>query len=211
MKKLLSLALALAMSLSVAVPAFATFDGTVDEDIRLSYYAEYIQIAEDVSKETGIDISVLPMDEFKDEDWKTPQAFRAFITEVANWRLNCTASAAPIEPENRPSPHTVTVSATKAAKVNAEGTNYELLITGEFETGYRASTGRQHFAKVISITSKLSGRVGTWTQTGYEREFIDASRTVAAHVSGTLTIAGAVFKNKVAYVEFYCSDTGKVD
>ena len=35
MKKLLSLALALAMSLSVAVPAFATFDGTVDEDIRL--------------------------------------------------------------------------------------------------------------------------------------------------------------------------------
>ena len=82
MKKLLSLALALAMSLSVAVPAFATFDGTVDEDIRLSYYAEYIQIAEEVSKETGIDISVLPMDEFKDEDWKTPQAFRAFITEI---------------------------------------------------------------------------------------------------------------------------------
>lgn len=211
MKKLLSLALALAMSLSVAVPAFATFDGTVDEDIRLSYYAEYIQIAEEVSKETGIDISVLPMDDFKGEDWKTPQAFRAFITEVANWRLNCTASAAPTEPENRPSPHTVTVSATKAVKVNAEGTNYELLITGEFETGYRASTGRQHFAKVISITSKLSGRVGTWTQTGYERKFIDVSRTVAAHVSGTLTIAGAVFKNKVAYVEFYCSDTGKVD
>lgn len=59
-------------------------------------------------------------------------------------------------------------------------------------------------------TSKLSGHTGTWTRTGYEAEGADAARTYVVTVSGKLTIAGAVFNNKLAKVEFYCSATGVV-
>jgi len=210
MKKFLSMALALAMSLCVAAPAFATSEEALSEDIRLSYYAEYTKIAEEVSRETGVDISVLPMDEFKDEDWKTPQAFRDFITEVANWRLSCVVSEDPCKLVDKPAAYNATISKTKTSKVTAEGTSYDLSVTGEFETAFNSTTERQHFSKVVSITSELGGRTGTWKQTGYEYESIDGNRTIATHVSGTLTIAGAVFRNKVAYVEFYCSATGKI-
>ena len=51
---------------------------------------------------------------------------------------------------------------------------------------------------------------GTWTQTGYESQSLDSARTYAITVSGKLTVAGAVFSNKTAYVEFYCGATGIV-
>ena len=62
----------------------------LDEATKQTYYQEYIKIAAEVSKETELDISVVPMNEFLEEDWRTPEQFRNVITEVANWRLICT-------------------------------------------------------------------------------------------------------------------------
>ena len=65
----------------------------LDEVTKQAYYQEYIKIAAEVSKETELDISVLPMDAFQEEDWRTPEQFRNIITEVASWRLICTTLA----------------------------------------------------------------------------------------------------------------------
>lgn len=178
-----------------------TEDVGLDELTKQEYYAEYIEIAKEVSKETELDIVVLPMSEFKEKDWRTPEEFQKYITEVANWRLICNEVG--IQPYS-------TATATKSAKVIAGGDTHSIDITGSFKTQLNASTGRQHFAGINYISSRMSGSVGTWKQTGYEYEIIDGARTYAIHVSGELTIAGVKFLNKLAYVEFYCSATGLV-
>lgn len=204
-KKFITSVLACVMAISyITIPVSATgVTGPLDEVTKQAYYQEYIKVAAEVSKETELDISVVPMNEFQEEDWRTPEQFRDFITEVASWHLVCTNQYDGPQVQS-------TATATKTAKVTADGYTYALDITGSFRTDLNTSTGRQHFSGINSITSKLSGHTGTWTQTGYEAEGADAARTYVVTVSGKLTIAGAVFNNKLAKVEFYCSATGVV-
>ena len=176
---------------------------TLDEETKEEYYLQYIEIAKEVSKESELDISVLPIDEFQEEDWRAPQEFRDFITEVAYWHLTCTDSGYDTLTRS-------TASATKSTTVTADGRSYTLSITGSFKTDLNTSFGQQRFSGINSITSKLTGSTGTWTQTGYESQSMDAARTYGITVSGKLTIAGAVFSNKLAYVEFYCNGQGVV-
>lgn len=176
---------------------------TLDEETKEEYYLEYIEIAKEVSKEAELDISVLPIDEFQEEDWRAPQEFRDFITEVAYWHLTCTDGGDDTLTRS-------TASATKSTTVTADGRSYTLSITGSFKTDLNTSFGQQRFSGINSITSKLTGSTGTWTQTGYESQSMDAARTYGITVSGKLTIAGAVFSNKLAYVEFYCNGQGVV-
>lgn len=207
MKKSLSLILALTAVMTLALPASAAQTDTLSSDTKRAYYEAYLEIAQDVSKETELDIEVIPMEEFEDADWRTPQEFRDVLLEVAHWNLICAVV------EHTPaqvSAKSDAVSATKSTTVTADDHNYTLSITGKFKTQLNKATGRQHFAGVESITSKISGSTGTWTQTGYESESLDSARTFGITVSGTLKIAGATFKNKLAYAEFYCSDTGVV-
>lgn len=174
----------------------------LDDTTKQAYYAEYIEIAKEVGKETDLDISVLPMSEFTEEDWRTPEEFRTIITAIANWRIDCTEGCG-VQPYS-------TASAAKSATITADGHNYTVSITGSFETVLNTSTRRQHFKKINSITSELSGHTGTWKQIGYESQSLDAARTYGITVSGELTIAGAKFTNKLAYAEFYCSSTGVI-
>lgn len=174
----------------------------LSEEMKQEYYAEYVKIAEEVAKEAELDIEVLPINEFSEEDWRTPQEFRDIITDIANWKIEC-REMDEVQPYS-------TTSATKKATLDADGHKYSLSVSGSFDTALNTTTGRQHFQKVNSISSKLSGSSGTWVQTGYESESMDAARTVGITVSGELTVAGAKFKNKIAYVEFYCSATGVV-
>lgn len=202
-RKISSMVMACIMAVGCLwAPAYAVAQGPeLDAATKETYYAEYIKIAEEVAKATELDISVLPMDEFEEDDWQTPEEFRNFITEIANWTVVCTD----VGPQTRS-----TASATKSDTITADGHNYTIEITGQFTTTLNTATGRQHFAKVNSITSKVAGRVGSWTQTGYEYEVLDASRTVSVTVSGELVIGGARFSNKLAVAEFYCSNTGVV-
>ena len=124
------------------------------------------------------------------------------ITEIAEWDIRCDISNAP--------EMFSTASKTKTAKVEANDKSFEIAVTGTFTTQYNSTTQRQHFQSVDSITSKISSGSASWTQTGYDEQSLDAARTVAIHVSGTLKVAQATFRNKLAYVEFYCSDKGKV-
>lgn len=201
MKRLLSLMMATILCLALCVPAFAT--EALTEEVKEAYYAEYVRIAAEVSEETELDISVLPMTEFSDEDWRTPQEFRKFITEVAHWNLVCTDIGDGIATYS-------TASATKTTTVTADDRTYNLSVTGTFQTVLNTTAGQQRFGGIDSITSKLTGSTGTWTQTGYEWQSLDSARTYAITISGRLKIAGAVFYNKLAYVEFHCNPQGVV-
>lgn len=200
MKKFTSLIMALVLSLALCVPAFAA---ELDNETKREYYAEYVNIAAEVSAETKRDISVIPMDEFSEEDWQTPEEFRDFITKVAHWNLYCTAL-----PDAQAYSST---SATKTTSLTVRGVTYTLSISGRFETGLNSDTKRQHFCGYSDITSSLVSGTGKWVQTGYVVKSLDAARTYAVHVSGEVTIGGAKFENLVAYTEFYCSATGVVD
>lgn len=203
-KKFTGIFMAAVMLVScLSVSAFAADEpATLDQATKEAYYAQYVEIAAEVAKETELDISVLPIEEFEEEDWRTPEEFRAFILEMAHWKMNCT-DYEPIQTRSN-------VSATKSTTVTADGQSFTLSVTGSFETGYISASGRQHFLGVNSITSKLSGTTGTWRQTGYDFSSLDDSRTYVVYVSGTLTVGGAVFANKLASVTFYCNAQGGV-
>lgn len=201
-KQIIGIVLVCVMAIGMSASASAA-TLTLDEETKEEYYLEYIEIAKEVSKEAELDISVLPIDEFQEEDWRTPQEFRDFITEVAYWHLTCTDNGDNTLTRS-------TASATKSTTVIADGRSYTLSITGSFKTDLNTSVGQQRFSGINSITSKLTGSTGTWMQTGYESQSMDAARTYGVTVSGKLTIAGAVFSNKLAYVEFYCNGQGVV-
>lgn len=211
-KRFLSLVLMFVMVFSLCISANAAGNGdtsdSLNEETKRAYYAEYVKIAKEVSQELDRDISVLPMDEFNDEDWRTPEDFRSFITEVALWRIVCKE----LEPNDGLSAQAVgTASTTKVANLTADGIPYELLVTGTFETGYNYTYNYAYITGVVSISSALKrGYGGTWTQTGYEFKRLDGFRTAAITVSGSLKVGGARFDNKLAYVEFYCGAVDRV-
>ena len=191
----------LMLCFGLAVPAFAANPG-LDAATKKAYYEQYVEIAKEVSKETELSISVLPMEEFAEEDWRTPDDFRKIITEIANWNLVCNEKS-DVQTYSR-------ASATKSTTVSADSKTFTLSITGSFETQLHPVGQRQVFSRVNSITSSISGRIGTWKQIGYESTVIDRGRTMAVTVSGQLTVAGVQFNNKLASVEFYCNENGVI-
>lgn len=196
LKRNRQIALTVPMMIGFGNSAFAvSHENLLNDDTKRVYYAQYVKIVKEVSQQSGIDIIVNPVQEFAEEDWKTPEDFRDLITEIAEWDIRCDAS---------------NVSKTKTAKVDADGKSFEIAVTGTFTKQYNSTTQRQHFQSVDSITSKISSGSASWTQTGYDEQSLDAARTVAIYVSGTLKVAQATFRNKLAYVEFYCSDKGEV-
>lgn len=169
----------------------------LSEATKQDYYEKYTQIVADVAEKTDRDISLLPMNEFTEEDWLPPEEFRSLITGLANWTKDCEE----VEISAK-------ASATKSSAITVDGCDYALAITGDFNTAFDSSTGRQYFSGLNSFTSSMQG--GTWEQTGYEYLSLDAGRTYAAYISGEYTVAGAVFENVLAYVEFYCDANGYI-
>lgn len=169
----------------------------LSETTKQDYYKKYTEIVADVANKTDRDISLLPMNEFKEEDWLPPEEFRSLITALANWVKDCE------EVES-----SAKASATKSSKITIDGCDYALSITGDFNTAFNSYTGRHYFSGLNSFTSSMQG--GTWEQTGYEYLSKDAGRTYAAYISGEYSVAGAVFENVLAYVEFYCGANGDV-
>ncbi len=78
-KRTLSMALALCLALSLAVPAYATSSTpTVSEEL----YQEYVEIAETVSQETGINVAVCPISEMTKV--YTAEEFRGELLNFCN-------------------------------------------------------------------------------------------------------------------------------
>ena len=156
----------------------------------------------EVSKETGIDISVLRMDEFCDDDWCTPDEYRNFLTKIATMDININTPSDVQTFSNN--------SCRKSVTIREQNTSFTIDVTGNFRTQYNKDLRRQMFADVTSVSSSMRSSSGRWTQTSYDYLFMDSSRTCGINVVGDLTIASATFRNKTAHVEFYCDSEGGI-
>lgn len=199
LKRVCFVALAVTMCLSLSVVSYASSSG-ITEDIKAEYYAEYLEIAAEVSEEMDQYISVIPLEEIEDEDWLTPEEFRNVLEAVSSWRIVCNEA----EPQTRS-----TNGKTKTASISIDNRTYKVSVTGSFITQYKEQYHAQRFCGIECITSKAAGD-GKWTQTGYDYNLVELGRTYQITVSGTFEIAAAKFENKLAYVEFYCDAKGGV-
>lgn len=195
-----SLALALTLMFGLCWNVNAETEA-ISEQLKAEYYADYQQIASEVSSSTGKEISVISFDEFNDSDWVSPDEFRNLALEFANLKLEVVPNDFSVRS---------TGSKTKSVSITAAGLTDTLYITGSFETQYSSFHDRQLFAGVNSITSSLSSSSnGTWSQIGYDYSGLDGLRTYYVTVSGQYIRAGLA-TNLYASVYFYCSPTGGI-
>ncbi len=196
----------------------------LDDATKAAYYQEYQKIVAEVAAETNMDISILPMEEFTEEDWMTPKEYRKLITAIANWDMQCDAAGMPVTEydgelaqavidqhrvDNQSPEDISTLLAEKQMIVEEQKKNYRILVTGKFTTQYNVFTDRQEFSGLREISSSAVDTQDNWTQTGYQYRFIDCGRTCVVTVFGEMEIAGIKFP-KSQTVEFYCSDRGEV-
>jgi hypothetical protein len=168
------------------------------------YYKQYVEIVAEVAAENpGVNISLVPIDEFKPEDWVKPEEFKKYVIDRANATII-------VEPQKLDgiTPYSG-VGATKIATIKIGSTTRSISVTGSFETQYSDIHKRQLFSGVRSITSKVASEGGTWTQTGYEASLIDGGRTYVIIVGGKYTQSGVTTTHLID-VEFYCGAYGSV-
>lgn len=171
----------------------------LDDATKEMYYEQYVEIAKEVSEETEIEISVLPMDTFTDEDWRTPNEYHQLLTKIANWDMTI-----PLSSDENAS------ICTKYSSITEQGNIYSVNVTGQFTTQYDNYRQRQLFANITDFSSASSISSTQWSQIGYEYIFIDSSRICQVVFSGDLTIGGTTFHKKLIYVEFECSYRGGI-
>lgn len=207
MKRKIAVLLSVLMVMScIAGPALAVETG-LDEATKQEYYNEYVEIAKEISEETGVKISVHPISDFTEEDWLAPEDYRQLITEVATCELR--PSGNPVKLDNVPTPESLGVSATYEEEFEAGGSSHTIAITGVFTTYYDTFHNRQLFEGYQSITSKLVTGFGSWKQRDYEVSLTDSRRVYTFIVSGTFTLASTDV-DKIFTVGFYCEPDGAV-
>lgn len=184
-------------------PVWATTSTTnqnvIDTATKEMYYQQYIEIAKEISQEMEMDISVLPIEKFQEQDWRTPDAYRKLLTKVANWDMTIPLSK-----------NEYTSICTKCTSITEQGNIYSVHVTGQFSTQYDDYRQRQLFANVIDVSSNGGISNTQWSQTGYEYILIDGARTCEVVLSGDLTIGGTTFHQKLIGVEFGCSARGGI-
>lgn len=196
--KLVKSAVVLCTAFLVIGHAGAASAAELSQDQKDAYYKQYVEIVKEVvSEHPGVSLEVAPAEEFQPEDWVDPAIFKKIAEERASAKFVVT--------DNKGFSVMSTASASKTATLNSNGASVTLTINGSFETSLAG--GRQVFSGINSITS--STNKGSWTQTGYEYDLYDASRTYGITVGGKVTLNGLTSSHNV-FVEFYCGATGVV-
>ena len=206
MKKFKRTAVAMICMLSISVGSAGMVVYAAGENQQKSvYYEEYKKIVEEVSSDTDAELTLLPAEDFADEDWRTPDEFekivRAFATaEIA---VNKNDDITDLASETR-----YAVAASKNVSFIVENNaDVTIKIKADFSTQYHA--GRQYVSSVSNISSSKAIDTGTWQQVGSDYLLLDAGRTAQISVSGNLSYGG-VSQEKIITVEFYCSAAGGV-
>lgn len=177
--------------------------GKLTKKQKEAYYKQYVEIIKEVvAGHPGVEMEVVPFDQYAETDWITPEEFRKLAIDRANLKFGdfrASSSSGPVT--------LATISKTKSVDFDAKGVAVSLSITGSFETGYNSSLRRQVFTGINSVTSRASS--GSWTQTGYTPSRIDGGRTYAIYVGGKYVL-NSISSTHNLYVEFYCDEKGGI-
>jgi hypothetical protein len=175
------------------------------------YYKQYVEIVDKaMEKKTGINIELSPMEDFPLEAWVEPKEFEARIQDMVEQHL-----ATEREKLNALSPTTKEAvtnfngETSKTTYIYVPDSIWQIEVTGKFETQYNPDNGRQLFANVDNISSKVISSFATWEQTSYEVSLIDGGRTYSIRIEGVLSVSGASFE-KAFTIEFHCDEVGKI-
>lgn len=193
----------LAMTLVIGFSGVSYADTKITQSEKENYYAQYLKIAEEVSKETGRVVGVIPFEDFTENEWVTPDEFRERALELAAISVHTSENSRSIGIQS-------TASCTKSTTFSVDSITETLYIKGSFETQYSSYHQRQLFAGVNSITSYISSSSkGSWSQIDYDYDRLDGGRTYYVTVSGKYTRLG-LYTNIYGSVYFYCSQNGAV-
>lgn len=198
-KKAFAALLAVTLTLSLSGVSYAAT--TISQTEKENYYAQYLKIAEEVSKDTGRMVGVIPLEEFSENEWVTPNEFRKRALALANLSVNTVPGDTGIQS---------TGSDTHTETFRVDSVTETLYIHGSFETQYNSTLDRQLFAGVNSISSYLSSSSsGDWEQLDYDYDLLDGGRTYYITVAGEYTRLG-LYTNVYVDTYFYCSANGAV-
>lgn len=168
-------------------------------------YKEYSTIIEDLTKETGSPVLLVPFNEIEEQDWITPEQFKKDVkANIESLQNTMTVD------KNMSQTRSYNTTATKYFSASfATSKSIRIAVTGSFTTSLNPSIGRQVFGSVKSITTKREGGTGTWTYGGYVGSIIDGGRTYVIRITGQVK-EGSVTYPVTKDVEFYCSAQGVV-
>ncbi|QGG53556.1 hypothetical protein [Lysinibacillus pakistanensis] len=181
-----------------------------DEEKR-QYYEQYLEIIDRaMQKKTGLSFGVVPIEEYKDEYWITPQQFE---NDVQSWLEEHLATEREKIDNMLITPEPVITNAdgstTKTTYIYFPDILKTIEVTGHFETQYNEIYDRQLFIKADNISTKLAYPRGTWEQTSYRVSLIDGGRTYSIRIEGNFDYNGLHFE-KAFTIEFNCDVSGKI-
>lgn len=178
----------------------------LDVETKSKYYQEYLKIAETISQSENIPVRVIPMEEFQEDNWVTPEEFEDSISKTLDAITVSPATEAVVLSASSRS----IASKTKNTSITINNSNYSISITGSFNTQYNSTTGRQQFSSTSSITSSIGG-AASWNQSSYDSTFIDGNRTAVVYVTGYIRPIGSSTEyQRTCSVEFYCNENGSI-
>ncbi|UPW84451.1 hypothetical protein [Lysinibacillus sp. Ag94] len=164
-----------------------------------SYYNEYVSIIEETNSKYDKDLKIAPIQEFTQEDWKSPEEFKKIVTDMASQEW------VPVPKGNDITPFASSVGTKRVTKY-LSGVSVEITVTGSFYTVL--SGDRQVFGNIQSITSKADK--GTWTQLSYSPKLLDLNRTYSIDIGGNF-VYNKVTDSTNIHVEFFCTPTGAIN
>lgn len=176
---------------------------------KQQYYAKYKTIVQRaMEQKTGLALSVPPIEELKDSDWKTPEEYENMIQNMMEQHLitereRIAGMASYLEPAA-----TVNGETTKSTYIYFPDILKEIKVTATFDTAYNTKLNRQLFVSVDNVSSQITNQ-GEWKQTSYEASLVDGGKTYIIRVEGIFTLNNLSFEKQFT-IEFHCDEFGNI-
>jgi len=184
---------------------------SLTDEEKKQYYKEYVEIVERaMQKKPGLSTSVVPIEEFDDKYWVTPEEFEEMIQEGVEQHLATEREKIDnmlITPE--PVITNADGSTTKTTYIYFPNLLKTIEVTGYFETQYNEVSKRQLFKSADNISTTLTYPEGDWVQTSYNASLIDGGRTYSIRIEGYFDYVGLHYE-KAFTIEFNCDVNGKI-
>lgn len=184
---------------------------SITKEQKLQYHKQYIKIVEEaMEKKLGLSLSVPPIEEFKEEEWKTPEEYEIMIQNIIVEHLKREREKiAAMSSYLKPAVTNMNGETTKSTYVYFSDFLREIEVTAKFDKQYSAVLDRQIFVTVDNVSSKLASSRGKWEQTSYEASLVDDGQKYRIQIEGVFELNNISFE-KEFIIEFNCDEFGNI-
>lgn len=179
------------------------------DERKAKLYEQYKIKLFEIAMDHDMNFELLPMEEFEERDWVTPEKFKEHLKYMASLRFEVDKSEQAAESYTFETPYKRTAEK-DIRLISADGKSAAIIkIKGEPETDFDERARRQVFVEFDSVTSFMESGIGSWEHLGYERYYSDGFRTCMVIIGGTYKSGGASMQ-LTGNVYFYCRPTGQI-